>query len=47
MKFVATIRSTQTREIEIDAATYGEAHDSVQVPDGWALVSIRDASEDH
>lgn len=43
MKVRGVLRSTETREIEAEAASYAEAQAALAqaVPEGWALIAIK------
>lgn len=43
MRIIGTIRSTETRQIEVEADSYDEGRRQVeaQVPEGWQLLSWR------
>ena len=44
MKLLGLIRSTETREIEVEATSYAEARAAIeaQVPEGWQVLSFRE-----
>lgn len=43
MKVIGVLRSTETKTVEVDAASYeeGRAQLDAQVPDGWQLQHVR------
>lgn len=43
MKVIATIRPTETSEIEVEAPDYETGRDRLreQVPEGWQIISFR------
>jgi hypothetical protein len=43
MKFTAVIRSTETKTIDIDGASYarGKAQLEAELPEGWQIQAIR------
>jgi hypothetical protein len=44
MKLIGLIGTTETKELEAEGKTYGEARESLaaQLPEGWKLLSIRE-----
>jgi hypothetical protein len=43
MRFIATIRSTETKTVTVDADTYAEGKQQLEaeLPDGWQIQAIR------
>ena len=43
VKVIGTLRSTETKTIEIEAASYeeGRAQLDAQIPEGWQLQNVR------